>query len=190
MRVALELAIPDRRIAAQAGIHAESTAPNLPLSLSLQPLTLAQLADLAASRVPACMAGRAEPGALPPAFVAQRALDWIAEGRSEFWCASFIVVRGDGRIVGGCGFKGEPVDDRVEIAYAIPPSQRRQGSAAAAVQALLAIAFAQGVNEVVAEILPDNVASLGVVQKHGFQYTGSHVDDDGDSVGMWVARRA
>ena len=159
-------------------------------ALTLQPLTLAHLADLAASRVPASMVGRVEQGGLPPAFVAQRALDMIADGKSEFWCATFVIVRADGRIVGGCGFKGEPADGRVEIAYGIAPSSRRQGAAAAAVQALLAIAFSQGVAVVFAEILPENIASAGVVRKHGFEYTGSRVDEDGDTVGVWVARRS
>ena len=156
-------------------------------AVALRPLALRELADLAASRVPAGMEGRAQPGALPPAFVAQRALDRIARGCSEFWCATFLVVREDGEIVGGCGFKGEPADGRVEIAYGVAPAHRRQGVAAGAVRALLDLAFANGVREVFAEILHENAASVAVVRKLGFRSEGSRVDDDGDAVGVWVA---
>ncbi|CAN7215520.1 GNAT family protein [Pseudoduganella sp. LjRoot289] len=156
-------------------------------TLSLQPLTLAQLGELAASRVPSSMAGRVEQGSLPPAFVAQRALDRIAEGRSEFWCATFIIVRDDGQIIGGCGFKGAPENGRVEIAYGIAPMYRRQGAAAAAVGALLERAYANGVQVVVAGILPENAASIAVVRKLGFQAAGTRVDEDGDVVGIWLA---
>lgn len=163
---------------------AESPAPAA--HLSLRALALGELADLAASRVPAGMEGRVQPGALPPAFVAQRALDRIGQGASEFWCATFLIVRGDGEIVGGCGFKGEPADGRVEIAYGIAPAHRRQGAAAAAVQALLDLAFANGVRKVFAEILPENAASIAVVRKLGFRFDGTRVDEDGDVVGMYT----
>jgi RimJ/RimL family protein N-acetyltransferase len=156
------------------------------LQLSLRPLTLGELADLAATRIPAGMAGRAQPGALPPAFVAQRALDRIAQGGSEFWCATFLIVREDGEVIGGCGFKREPADGRVEIAYGIAPAHRRQGAAVRAVRAMLDLAFASGVREVCAEVLPDNTASIGVVRKLGFQFGGTRIDADGDTVGMWV----
>ena len=153
--------------------------------MSLRSLALGELADLAAARVPAGMEGRVQPGALPPAFVAQRALDRIARGGSEFWCATFLIVRDDGEIVGGCGFKGEPADGRVEIAYGIAPAHRRQGAAAVAVQALLDLAFANGVRKVFAEILPENTASIAVVRKLGFRFDGTRVDEDGDVVGMY-----
>ncbi|WP_229202416.1 GNAT family N-acetyltransferase [Pseudoduganella aquatica] len=157
------------------------------LQLSLRPLALGELAALAASRVPAGMEGRAQQGALPPAFVAQRALDRIAHGGPEIWCATFLILRGDGEILGGCGFKGEPSDGRVEIAYGVAPAHRRQGVAFFAVQAMLELAFSSGVREVIAEILPENHASIAVVRKLDFRFIGSRVDGDGEVVGVWVA---
>lgn len=154
---------------------------------TLRPLTLGELADLASSRTPAGMEGRAQPGALPPAFVAQRALDRIGRGKSEFWCATFLIVRGDGEILGGCGSKDEPVEGRVEIAYGIAPAHRRQGAAAAAVQALLKLAMANGVREVFAEILPENAASIAVVSRLGFRPVGTRVDEDGDAVMVFTS---
>jgi [ribosomal protein S5]-alanine N-acetyltransferase len=165
----------------------EAVPAALPSRFSLRPLALRELADLAASRVPAGLEGRAQPGALPPAFVAQRALDRIAQGGSAFWCATFLIVREDGEVVGGCGFKGEPADGRVEAAYGIAPVHRRQGAAAGAVRTLLDLAFANGVREVFAEILPENAASIAVVRKLGFRFDGTRIDADGDTVGMWVA---
>lgn len=58
---------------------------------------------------------------------------------------------------------------------------------AGAVRALLDLAFANGVREVFAEILPENAASVAVVRKLGFRLEGSRVDDEGDAVGVWVA---
>ena len=155
--------------------------------MSLRPLALGELAELAATRIPAGMEGRAQPGALPPAFVAQRALDRIAQGQSEFWCTTFLILRDDGEIVGGCGFKGEPADGRVEIAYGIAPALRRQGAAAAAVQTMRALALANGVRQVFAEILPENAASIAVVSKLGFRLEGTRVDEDGDSVMVFTS---
>ena len=40
----------------------------------------------------------------------------------------------DHKIVGSCGFKGEPVAGRVDVGYGIAPACRGQGTAAAAVK--------------------------------------------------------
>lgn len=158
------------------------------MTFSLQQLTRNQLAILAASMIPPELAARSSKGSLPPAVVARRALGWIEEGKPEFWCASFLIVRdADQQIVGGCGFKGEPQDGRVEIAYGVGPENRRQGAASAAVAALLKLAFAHGAREVVAEIVLDNLASAALVEKLGFYNAGTRVAEDNVTVSVWVA---
>jgi hypothetical protein len=64
---------------------------NMPFSL-LQ-LSREQLLECADSRQPSALASRVEEGALPPSFVAARALQLIAEGKAEFWCNTFLIVR-------------------------------------------------------------------------------------------------
>jgi RimJ/RimL family protein N-acetyltransferase len=126
---------------------------------------------------------------LPPSFVAARALKLIAEGKAEFWCSTFLIVRNrDQRIIGGCGFKDAPKDGRVEIGYGVSPGSRGQGAATAAVGLLLQRAFGSGAREVVAEVTPDNLASARVVRKLGFVSTGTRVDKEDGMVVQWVAK--
>jgi ribosomal-protein-alanine N-acetyltransferase len=160
---------------------------NMPFSL-LQ-LSREQLLECADSRLPAALAARVEEGALPPPFVAARALKLVAEGRAEFWCNTFLIVRSqDQRVIGGCGFKDAPRDGRVEIGYGVAPSCRGRGAATAAVGLLLRLAFGRGVREVFAEVTPDNLASASVVRKLGFVGTGTRVDEEHQVVVQWVAK--
>ncbi len=157
------------------------------MAISLQRLTTDQLARIVAGTLPSDFRSRVEPGALPPVFVARRALLWVAEGVPEEWANSFLMVRdADRRIVGGCGYKGAPRDGCVEIGYAVSPVARGQGIATLAVKVLVALVQRSGVRSVVAEISPDNPASERVVQKAGFVMTGSRVDEDGEFVQRWL----
>jgi [ribosomal protein S5]-alanine N-acetyltransferase len=156
---------------------------------TLQPLTVQQLCHLAESRIPPELESRAAKGALPPAFVAARSLAQLAEGKSEFWCSTFLIVRDtDNQVVGGCGFKNEPKAGRVEIGYGVSAECRRQGAASAAVRALLKLAFPNGVTEVLAEILPLNTASAAVVEKLGFKSAGTRVAEDNETLIQWLAK--
>jgi [ribosomal protein S5]-alanine N-acetyltransferase len=157
---------------------------------TLQPLTRQQLCDLAESRTPPEFESRATEGALPPAFVASRSLAQLAEGKSEFWCSTFLIVRdADSQVVGGCGFKNEPKAGRVEIGYGVSEACRREGAASAAVRILLKLAFSNGATEVLAEILPLNAASVAVVEKLGFKNTGVRVTEDNETLNQWLAKR-
>ncbi|NHZ92109.1 GNAT family N-acetyltransferase [Massilia sp. CCM 8733] len=161
------------------------------MTIILQLLSLADLRTLAASRVPRHLTGQAAPGALPPAFVAQRALELIEAGKSPAWCATFVMLRvSDQMVVGACGFKDEPRDGQVEIGYAVSPDWRGQGIATDAVAELARIAFAGGtVERVLAQIAPDNTASLRVAGKLGFEAGATLRDAEGDELVQWVLRK-
>ncbi len=155
--------------------------------IALQQIPLHDLRELAAARIPVAQQARAIVDALPPPFVAARALRHIESGKAEDWCATFYVVRtADDKIVGSCGFKDEPVAGRVEIGYGIAPPCQGQGVATAAVKQLLQHAFEQGANQAMAEILPDNIASTRVVEKLNFRRVGTRIDEAGDWVVEWV----
>ena len=159
------------------------------MPFTLQPLTHQQLCHLAESRIPPELESRVAEGALPPAFVAARSLAQLAEGKSEFWCSRFLIVRDtDEQVVGSCGFKDEPKAGRVVIGYGVSARYRHQGAASAAVKALLKLAFSNGVSEVIAEILPSNVASVAVVEKFGFNSTGTRVTEDNETLIQWLAK--
>jgi ribosomal-protein-alanine N-acetyltransferase len=158
------------------------------MPFSLIQLSHQQMADIAHSRRPTGLTSSIEDESLPPTFVANRSLAQIAQGKSAYWCATFLIVRNaDNTIVGGCGFKDEPIASRVEIGYGIAPTCRRQGAASQAVTLLLQLAYAGGATEVLAEILPDNFASIEVVRRLGFIDTGTRIDEEGETVVLWIA---
>ncbi len=153
-------------------------------------LNAAELREIAEAIAPAHLTQHLEPGALPPVFVAERALQSLSRGVAEVWACTFLIVRvADRRIVGGCGFKGAPIASRVEIGYAVAPTARRQGAATAAVVKLLNIAFQSGASEVLAEVAQDNVASARVVESAGFHRHGERIDEEGEQLIQWLAAR-
>lgn len=161
------------------------------MRVGLEALSREHLKTLAQGDTPADLAARALPGALPPAKVASRALERLDAGGTEPWCEVFaIAVAASGVIAGGCGFKGNPVDGRAGIFYGVAPAQRGQGIATAAVNLLVARAFALGARSVLAEILPGNLASERTVQACGFVCLGRRVAQDGEVVVQWLARQS
>jgi putative acetyltransferase len=162
------------------------------MTVTLHPISRFELAELALGAVPARAQHHAGPDALPPVFVAARALDQLADGKPLHWCSTFYIVRSeDEMIVGGCGFKDAPFNGIVEIGYAVAISCRNQGIATEAITALLKYAFASDeVNQVLAQINPDNIASAKVAEKAGFVRAGNIVDDEGEVLVQWVASKS
>lgn len=157
------------------------------MRFSLLKLTVPQLESLAASQGLPDVASRMELGSMPPPFVAARSLRLRGQDHGEPWATSFLIVRNaDQRIIGGCGFKSIPVDGRVDIGYAVAPAAQGQGAATGALKLLCAMAREAGANTVLAEILPDNFASIKVAQKCGFIAVSSRLDADGDFVVQWL----
>ncbi|HWB19436.1 MAG TPA: GNAT family protein [Phycisphaerales bacterium] len=83
-------------------------------------------------------------------------------------------------LIGTCGYKGLP-DEKgiVEIGYGIVEAERRKGFASEASRALIERAFAwkdsRGVSvvrSVMAETLPELIASIGVMKKAGMSFEG------------------
>lgn len=162
------------------------------MTIYLHPLSPRDLRALAAASFPAALPGPAVDGALPPAFVAERALGQLDAGKNPYWCSTFLIVRqSDDGIVGACGFKDEPVNGCVEIGYGVAPACRGQGVATAAVSALLRTAFAsRDVDDVLAQVNPDNIGSTRVVRALGFEARGTVIDDEGEPLVQWLMRRS
>src|SRR5688500_20354163 len=161
-------------------------------SIALVPVDLPNLRRLAASEAVDLGAMAIPGGALPPAKVATRALTQLELGTPRFWCVPFLVVSETRpSVLGGGGFKPAPVNGRVEISYGVARSERGRGVATAAAERLLQLAAPTGlVQQVVAHILPDNVASSRVVSRLGFSSGQALVDSDGETVVPWVRRIA
>jgi [ribosomal protein S5]-alanine N-acetyltransferase len=133
--------------------------------------------------------GLVHPGAIPPLFVLERALAKASAGEATFWWLPFLIVeQANQAVAGGCSFKGPPKNGRAEVLYGIAKSLRGQGLASAAVNEMAAIAFINGATEVLAEIEPHNVGSIGVVRKCGFARLGERRAEDGVLVEQWVVQ--
>jgi RimJ/RimL family protein N-acetyltransferase len=99
-----------------------------------------------------------------------------------------MTITGTGLVVGGVGYLHAPEDDgSVEIGYGIAESVRGQGLVTEAVEALVALARAQGASSVVALTTPGNEASQRVLGRTGFVRDGEV--DTGESGVMWRWRR-
>jgi RimJ/RimL family protein N-acetyltransferase len=158
--------------------------------VELAQIDLANLRRLAASESVDFGAMEVPEGAIPPARVASRALAQLDGGTPALWCTPFLILSKSRDVVlGGCTFKGMPVEGCVEIGYGVAASVRGRGIATAAVQQLLHIAASSGiVREVVAHIVPDNWASAKVVSRLGFSKGDPLVDPDGETVVRWAWR--
>ena len=90
-------------------------------------------------------------------------------------------------VVGTCAFVGAPdAERRVEIAYFTFPAFERRGYGAAMAGALLTRAAAsRAVDGVRAFTLPQPGASTRILERHGFQRTGTDVDPEVGTVWRW-----
>jgi len=97
----------------------------------------------------------------------------------------FVVGRENERVIGEIGFVAPPRRGVVTIGYAIVPSERRQGYATEAISALTDWSLEQpGVENVRAQTLPDNEASIRALLRAGFQE-----DEPGTKVRRFVKVR-
>ncbi|MDQ3039172.1 MAG: GNAT family N-acetyltransferase [Pseudomonadota bacterium] len=126
-------------------------------------------------------------GALPPPHVAIRSLRLLEAGCPPEWAIPLNIVDGARQVVvGGVGFKGQPLSGVVEIGYAVAPSCHRRGFATAAVRHAQAIAARAGtVREVIALVAPGNLASAGVLARSSFTMGPEILDADGERVVRW-----
>jgi len=90
------------------------------------------------------------------------------------------LAEGDGRtLVGSGGFTGAPFNGEVMIGYSVLTPYRRRGYGSEAVTALAGWAFARpGVRRIVAETGHANKASIGLLEKCGFEYAGKGFERD------------
>ena len=114
-----------------------------------------------------------------------------ASDASDPWIDGFkLIDRASGAVIGKCGFKGPPDDERVvEIAYGILPEFQGMGYATEAAEALTKYAFgSEHVRLVRAHTLPEKNASARVLTKCGFEFVGQHIDPEDGLVWRWERR--
>jgi len=128
------------------------------------------------------------PGALPPDFILIGALQDLAAQHDPFWTLPRAFVATDrAEVLGVGGFKGAPVDGRIEIGYGVAESARGQGVATAAVCLLVKeVANRADIHTVLAETAEHNTASRRVLQKAGFQHLGQRECGSDGRLDCWV----
>ena len=97
------------------------------------------------------------------------------------WIGYFASLDGE-EIVGAAGFKGQPKEGRVEIAYATFDPYQRKGIGTEICSQLVTLALeTDPAVRVTARTLQDGWASIRILQKNGFTCSGLvHDEDDGE----------
>jgi [ribosomal protein S5]-alanine N-acetyltransferase len=93
------------------------------------------------------------------------------------WLAHYVCVAN--QLVGSAGFFGPPQDGATEIGISICERFRNRGIATATVRALIDKAEASGLTHLTARIRPNNVPSIIVFERNGFQVSNREPDADG-----------
>jgi RimJ/RimL family protein N-acetyltransferase len=118
-----------------------------------------------------------------------RAIDCRTDPDYRPWSVRAIGLRtrdGTAGMIGHIGFHARPdaaylrefVPSGVELGYAVAAPYRRQGYAAEAVRGLMGWAHRRhGVDRFIVSISPENVASVALAAKFGFEKVGSHLDE-------------
>jgi|GEM_PF-109349 len=134
-----------------------------------------------------------ENGILPETVVTDDFLQEVIEATVALYQHTGFVppwigyVGVDGKVpLGVCGFKGPPADGRVEIAYGTAPGHEGKGVATALARELVKIArMTDDKLNVIAQTLPEENASTGILKKLGFRMTGTVEHPDDGPVWEW-----
>ncbi len=93
----------------------------------------------------------------------------------------------EGQLVGGCAFKGKPVNNQIEIAYGTFDRFGKQGIGAAMCGLLVELARKTDPTvKITARTLPVKNYSTRILEKNGFQLLGPILDPDDGEVWEWL----
>jgi [ribosomal protein S5]-alanine N-acetyltransferase len=97
----------------------------------------------------------------------------------------YAIVR-DGQLVGSCGFTGQPIENKVEIAYWTFPANEGQGIASHACKSLIDIALKEFPNIIItAKTAPEENASVKILKNNGFFFKGIVQDHEIGDAWLW-----
>lgn len=92
-----------------------------------------------------------------------------------------------GNLIGCGGFKGKPINGRIEIAYYTFPEHENRGIGTAICKMLVEIAInTDPTVTITARTLPEKNQSGSILQKNGFRLTGPVEDEEDGQVWEWV----
>ena len=100
------------------------------------------------------------------------------------WISYYAQV--DGELAGAAGFKGKPLNNRVEIAYGVFEPYQNKGIGAQICRRLVALSLATDPSvRITARTLPGNNFSARLLQKNGFVLLGTVQDPEDGEVWEW-----
>jgi RimJ/RimL family protein N-acetyltransferase len=96
----------------------------------------------------------------------------------------------NGELVGNAGFKGKPIDGKVEIAYGTMEPFRQQGVATLICKTLVELAIKTDPSVIVtARTLPEHNFSTRILRKNNFQFAGTLIDPEDGEVWEWILEK-
>jgi len=126
------------------------------------------------------------PGGVSPEPVLAMLRELMKPARAVHPASDWLILDGN-EVVGLIGLKA-PADaeGKIDFGYGIADSRQRRGHASRAVALMLkAIAGDNLIRLVTAETAVDNIASQRVLEKNGFQRTGTRLDPEDGPLFCW-----
>lgn len=105
-------------------------------------------------------------------------------GFNQPWIGYVVMSNED--IVGSAGYKGKPIENKIEIAYGTFPAFQGKGFGTQICRHLITLAISTDpLIEIIARTLPDNVNSIAILKKNNFTLLGTVYDKDDGYVQEW-----
>ena len=93
----------------------------------------------------------------------------------------------DGDLVGAAGFKGQPINGMVEIAYGTFEKHQKQGIGTAICRQLVELSLKTDSSvKITARTLPEKNFSTRILEKNNFFFNGIVIDAEDGEVWEWV----
>jgi ribosomal-protein-alanine N-acetyltransferase len=90
------------------------------------------------------------------------------------------------KLVGCAGYKGKPVEGKIEIAYGTFETCRNQGIGTEICRVLVELSLqTDPAIQITARTLPENNFSTKILKKNGFQFSGTVMDPEDGEVWEW-----
>ena len=100
------------------------------------------------------------------------------------WICYYVQL--DGRLVGAAGYKGKPVNGRIEIAYGVFPQYINQGIGTEIAVALVELSLKTDPSIIItAKTSPEENYSVKILRKNNFKLLGSVIDEEDGEVWDW-----
>ena len=92
----------------------------------------------------------------------------------------------DGRLVGCAGYKGKPVNGRIEIAYGVFPQYMNKGVGTQIAATLVELSLKTDPSIIItAKTLPEENYSARILRKNNFNLLGAVIDEEDGEVWDW-----